>query len=136
MTCILLLVQQKRKHGEMAFQTSRSATKHIPYPYGVESTARDTVMVGIPTSESHKLHPSQCHARLVSVHVPSLHKSTITSLARRQANAVEFATKVCFSLFDGSEVMVSDTKRKLYSVLCLRNLRTCLVYRYTYIDRS
>ena len=120
-TCILLLVQQKRKHVEMAFLTSRSVTKHIPYPYGVESTARDAVMVGIPTSESHKLH-----------------KSTITSLARCQANAGEFATKVCFSLFDGSEVMASGTKRKLCSVLCLGNLRTCLVYRYryTYIDRS
>ena len=30
-TCILLLVQQKRKHSEMAILTSRSVTKHIPY---------------------------------------------------------------------------------------------------------
>ena len=112
--------------------TSRSVTKHIPYPYGVESTARDAVMVGIPTSESHKLHPSQCHARLVSVHVPSLHKSTITNLARRQANAIEFATKVCFSLFDGPEVMASGTKRK--QCVVLRKL-TDLLSVQVYIHR-
>ena len=46
----LLFVQQKRKHGEMAFLTSRSATKHILYALGINSTARDTVMVGIPTT--------------------------------------------------------------------------------------
>ena len=31
------------------------------------------------------------------------------SAARRQANAVEFATKVCISLFDGSKVLVRLT---------------------------
>ena len=37
--------------------------------------------------------PLRCRARQVSVHVPSLHKPSIASLARHQANAVEFATK-------------------------------------------
>ena len=35
---ILLFVQQKRKHREMAFLTSRSASKHV---LGVDPIARD-----------------------------------------------------------------------------------------------
>ena len=38
---ILLFVQQKRKHGEMAFLTSRSASKHNLLALGVNPTARD-----------------------------------------------------------------------------------------------
>ena len=34
------------------------------------------IKAGVPTSQSRKLHPSQCHMRLVSVHILSLHKST------------------------------------------------------------
>ena len=45
----------------MAFLMSRSAS--------VDRTAREVVKAGVSTSESHKLHPSQCHVRLVSVHV-------------------------------------------------------------------
>ena len=64
-----------------------------------------------------------CETR--SVHVPSLHKSSIASLARRQANAVEFATKVCFLFFAGSEVLMSGTKGpgKLCNVWCFGKLR-------------
>ena len=38
---ILLFVHQTRKHGEMAFLTSRSASKHIIFALGVDPTARD-----------------------------------------------------------------------------------------------
>ena len=37
--------------------------------------------------------------------------AVVASLARHQANAVQFATKVCFSLFDGSEVLVLAIRR-------------------------
>ena len=46
---------------------------------------------------------------LVAVHVPLVHESSIASLTRRQANAVEFATKVCLSLFDGLELIAQLT---------------------------
>ena len=51
---ILLFVQQKRKHSEMAFLTSRNANKHILFALGVDPTARDAVKAGIPTSEPHR----------------------------------------------------------------------------------
>ena len=38
-------VQQKRKHNEMVFMTSRNASKHIVLALGVDCTARDTVKV-------------------------------------------------------------------------------------------
>ena len=38
---ILLFVQQKCKHGEMAFPTSRSASKHVRFALDVAPTARD-----------------------------------------------------------------------------------------------
>ena len=40
---ILLFVQQKREHSEMAFLTSRSASKHILFAFGVDPTARDAI---------------------------------------------------------------------------------------------
>ena len=70
----------------MAFLTSRSASKHIIFALGVDPIASSDLRVSQAT-------PLQCHARQVSVHVPLLHKLSIASLARRQANAVEFATK-------------------------------------------
>ena len=82
---LLLFVQQRCKHSEMAFLTSRSVSKHVLLALGVNPTASDA-----------GIRLLQCRARLVSVHVPSAHKSSITSLARRQANAVEVATKVSF----------------------------------------
>ena len=36
-----MFVQRKRKHGEMAFLTSRSASKHVHFALGVNPTARD-----------------------------------------------------------------------------------------------
>ena len=96
----------------MVFLTSRSTSKHIFFALGVDRTARNAVKARVSTSESRKLHPSQCHAGLESVYVSMLHKSSITSLARCQAN-VEFATEVCLSLFDGSEILASGTKGKL-----------------------
>ena len=82
-------------------------SKHVPFALGVDPTARDAGEGG------------GSDLVLQAVHVPSLHKSSIASLARHQANAVEFATKVCFSLFHGSEVIarpMSCTKGKLCNV--------------------
>ena len=36
-----MFVQQQRKHGEMAFLTSKSASKHVLFALGVHPTARD-----------------------------------------------------------------------------------------------
>ena len=37
----ILFVQQKCKHGEMTFLTSRSASKHVLFALGVNPIARD-----------------------------------------------------------------------------------------------
>ena len=92
-------------------------SKHVLFALAIDPTARDAVKAGVPTSQS---LASYTLARLVSVHVPSLLKS---SLARCQANAVEFFIKVCFLLFDGSEVLASATMGKLCNVWRLENLR-------------
>ena len=42
--------KQKRKHGEMAFLTSSSVSKHVLFALGVDHTARDTVKVGVRPS--------------------------------------------------------------------------------------
>ena len=65
----------------------------------------------------------------------SVHKS---SLARHQANAVDFATKVCFSLFDGSEEFVTDVvyKGEIVQHVTPQKHATCLVYRQTYVHRN
>ena len=89
-------------------------SKHVLFALGIDPTARDVVKAGVPTSQS---LASYTLARLVSVHVPLLRKS---SLARCQANVV---TKVCFLLFDGSEVLASATMGKLCNVWRLENLR-------------
>ena len=36
-----MLIQQKRKHGEVVFLTFRSASKHVLFALGVDPTARD-----------------------------------------------------------------------------------------------
>ena len=36
-----MFVQQKHKHGETTFLTSRSASKHVLFAIGVDPTARD-----------------------------------------------------------------------------------------------
>ena len=38
---ILLFVQQKCKHGKVAFLTFRSVSKHVLFALGVDPTARD-----------------------------------------------------------------------------------------------
>ena len=80
-------------------------------------------------------YKQQSSVYLVSVHVPLLRKSSIASLARHQANAVEVATKVCFSLFDVSELLVSATKGKSCSVWRLGNLRLAYCTDIVYIRR-
>ena len=83
-----MFVQQKRKHGEVVFLMFMSVSKHILFALGVDPTARDA-------GEGGGFRPNLAsYTSLVS-----------SSLARHQANAVEFATKVCFSLFHGSEVI-------------------------------
>ena len=85
--------------------------KHILSGFGVDCTARDAVMIkitGVPT-KSRKLHSSQCCARPVSVHVSSLciHRSSMTKPHKTSIQyAIEFATKVCFPVLNGSEVLV------------------------------
>ena len=60
------------------------------------------------------------------------------SLARHAANAVEFATKVCFLLFDGSEVSATDVMYigKIMQRVAPQKLEGHLACRYIYIDRS
>ena len=124
-----LFMQQKRKHDEMVFLMSRNVSKHVLLAFGVNCTARESGMLWRWKSlrfwpSLHKLYPSQCHLTLVSIHVPLLHIVLVSpSLARHQS---EFPTKVCFSLFDGSEVLparLTCTKGKLSNVWHLRNLR-------------
>ena len=72
---------------------------HFFFALDVDPTARDAGEGGVSD-----LLPFAVLCEISSrVHVPSLHKSSsIAKLARRQTNAVKFATKVCF---DGSEVI-------------------------------
>ena len=60
------------------------------------------------------------------------------SLARHPANAVELGTKVCFLLFDGSEVSTIDViyVGKIMQHVAPQKLAAHLLYRYTYIDGS
>ena len=82
------------------------------YTQGCLHPGMPWIKAGVPTSQPRKLHPLQCCVRPVSIHVPLVHKSTIASLARCLVSAVDFATKVCFSLFAGSEVLASGMKGK------------------------
>ena len=70
--------------------------------------------------------PSQCHARQVSVYVPSLHKPSIASLARCQTNAVEFTTKFasCSSMAHWGIAIVY--KGEIVQRVATRKLMTCL----------
>jgi len=55
------------------------------------------------------------------------------SLTRRHANAVEFATKVCFS---GSEVITRLTagyEGEIVQLVAPQKLATCSAYRYKYV---
>ena len=61
------------------------------------------------------------------------------SLVRCQANAVEFATKVWFSLFGGSEGNSETDVRddgEIVQLVVTQKLATCMAYRYRYVDRS
>ena len=106
-----MFVQQKCKHGEVVFLTFRSMSKHVPFALGVDPTARDAGEGG-GSDLVLQATPFAVLCGLVAIHVPSLHKSSIASLARHQANAVEFVTKVCFSLFNGSEEIAQLTSVK------------------------
>ena len=56
--------------NEMVFLMSRSASKHVLFVLGVDPTARDASKGG--GSDLVSLRPSQCRARVVAIHVPSL----------------------------------------------------------------
>ena len=73
---LLLFVRQKRKHGEVAFKTFRSVSKHILFALGVNPTARDASEGGGSDLVS-QATPFAVSCVLVAVHVPSLHKSSI-----------------------------------------------------------
>ena len=69
------------KYSEMEFLKSRNANKHS---FG---------------SWCRSLNQGRCE---VEIHQGSFHVTPVSpSLARHQINAVELATIVCFSLFDG-----------------------------------
>ena len=131
---------KRASHGEMAFLTSRSASKHDIFALGVDPTARDAgkgggsdlvsqttpFAVSWETSSQPSMFPR--YTSLVS-----------PSLARRQTNAVEFVSKVCFSLFDSSKVIARltlRTKGKFCIVQRLRNLRLAPRTDNIYVDRS
>jgi len=72
----------------------------------------------------------------VSVHVPSLHKKYRQASQDVKQNAVEFATKVCFSRWlRGNSVTDVMYEGEIVQHVALQKLMTCLVYRYTYVDR-
>ena len=72
MKLLLLFIQQKRKHGEVAFLTFRSASKHVLFAIGVNPTARDTSEGGGSNLVS-QATPFAVSCRLVAIHVPLLH---------------------------------------------------------------
>ena len=62
----------------MAFLTSRSASKHVLFALGVDSTARDAGEGGVSDLVS-QATPFAVSARLVTIHVPSLgSRSSVT----------------------------------------------------------
>ena len=73
-----MFVQQKRKHGKVAFLTFMSASKHILFALGVDPTARDAGEGG-GSDLVLQATPFAVLCGLVAVHVPSLHidKSSI-----------------------------------------------------------
>ena len=120
----------KNANGEVAFLTFMSASKHVLFVLGVNLTARNAGEGGGSDLVS-QATPFAVSCGLVAIHVPRYINLVSPSLARRQANAVEFATKVCFS----TARLMSCTKGKLCNVH-VAPLATCSVYRYTYVDRS
>ena len=105
--------------------------KHVLLVFGVDHTDRDVVMVNSPgfrPSLTSYTPSSVTDVRLVFVRAPSLHRSSITKPRNMLIiiNAIEFPTKVCFSLFDGSEVLaqlMSCMKGNLCNVWHLRNFQ-------------
>ena len=71
-----VFVQQKRKHSEMAFLTSRSASRHVLFALGVDPTARDAGE-GRGSDLVSQATPFTVSCKTRAVHVPSLHKSSI-----------------------------------------------------------
>ena len=72
-----MFIQQKRKHGEVVFLTFRSVSKHI-FALGVDPTAGDAGKGGGSDLVLQTTLALEPRARLVSLHVPSLLKSSIT----------------------------------------------------------
>ena len=61
------------KHCLMAFLTSMSVSKHILFALGIDCTTMDAVKAGVSTAST----ALQCCVRVISVHFPLLHKSSI-----------------------------------------------------------
>ena len=60
------------------------------------------------------------------------------SLARRQANAVEFATSLVLTLqwLRGNSGTDVGYDGEIGQCVVTQKLATCIAYRYTYVDRS
>ena len=63
-------------HGEVAFLTFRSVSRHILFALGVDPTARDANKGGGSDLVS-QATPFAVSCGLVAIHVPSLQKSSI-----------------------------------------------------------
>ena len=123
----------------MVFLMSRNVSKHILlalvslYSHGRQ---KGKICQGFyQVSQSSPIAVSrEASVRLWSVHVPHYIGLVSPSLARHPANAVELATKVCFLLFDDSEVSTTDViyVGKIMQRVVPQKLAAHLPYRYTY----
>ena len=105
----------------MAFLMSRSTSKHVFLALGVDLTARDAVKAGVLTLVSRKLYLLQCRARLVSVHVPSLH---LVSSCQALGSSVDSYYMGCFCgvliIVISPGVMKFSTHKIFHILLLLR----------------
>ena len=123
----------------MVFLMSRNVSKHILLAlvslYSHRCQKGKICQGFYQVSQSSPIAVSrEASARLWSVHVPHYIGLASPSLARHPANAVELATKVCFLLFDESEVSATDViyVGKIMQRVVPQKLAAHLPYRYTY----
>ena len=118
----------------MVLPTSRNVSK-CSFGIGVIVQTRTPKRQGFyQVSQSSPISVScKASVRLVSLHVPHYIGLVSPSLARHPANAVELATKVCFLLFDESELSATDViyTGKIMQHVAPQKLAANLPYRYT-----
>ena len=108
-------------------------SKHVPFALGVDPTARDAGEGGGSDLVS-QATPFAVLCGLVAVHVPSLHKSSISSLARHQTNAVGLLLALSWLKSNSTTDVVYEGE--IVQRVSPQKLATCSAYRYTYVDRS